>query len=252
MSLIREHQARPAATSDLPQGTLALIARATAEQHQAILELQRMFQRRGGILSRHFLSQAVPKEDVFMLDECKSFTVVNFSAITVQVAFGGTSSSAGGAMPVQEYSWIQIPTDVNTATLAAEASALAGVGQAMVFFIRYENLMPFGGGTLSGSTGGGSGARETAAAVTSESPRSVKVKVTSTSVIAANATRKGLSVENTGTVPISLGLGAAAVAGDDIVLEPAGSWDGTISGTLFTGAVNAIAGSETTLAVVEV
>jgi hypothetical protein len=68
-------------------------------------------------------------------------------------------------------------------------------------------------------------------------------------VLAANAARKGCAVVNTGTVPIYLGLGQTPTGtAYHIVLPACGNandgssarWDGTISGVLWTGAVNAI------------
>lgn len=77
---------------------------------------------------------------------------------------------------------------------------------------------------------------------------------TSAQVVAANTSRRGLSIVNTGTVDVSLGLGATAVAGSGILLAAnGGAWDGLISGVLWTGAVNAITTTGTgALGVVEV
>lgn len=92
-----------------------------------------------------------------------------------------------------------------------------------------------------------------ASALTATSPvNPVVVGLASAAVIAGNTLRRGLSIVNPTKVSISLGLGVPAVLGAQIVLEPAGSWNGTTSGVLWKGAVNSIAAEAATLAVVEV
>lgn len=73
------------------------------------------------------------------------------------------------------------------------------------------------------------------------------VTTSSGSKVAANSSRRGLQVVNGTDTDVSLGLGGAATAGQGIVLKAGGgSWDGRISGVLWTGSVFAIhAGSGT-------
>lgn len=255
---IREHHARPEVTdahgvpAALPESGLQLMARATAQQHQAILELRELFARRGGQIEEFFLTAEKPERTIKDISsDCRGFAVVNFSTITIQVGFGGRSALAGSGFPVPAQSYIQVPTETNLVILAATLAELEGVSQAMVAFIKYRHLVNLAAGPLNSSAA--SQAREAASAVTGKSPRSVEVGVVSAAVIAANSERKGLEIQNTGIEAISLGLGAAAVIGDDIVLEPKASWNGTISGVLWRGYVDAIApGPGNHLAVVEV
>lgn len=248
MTAVREHRAAPSAAavatiSDLPAGTLALVARSVAEQHQAILVLQSLFARRGGIASIHFLSATHPSKEVKELEECRSFAVLNFSAITVQVGFGGSAATSGGGMPVAPQSYIQLPLETNLAELSAAAADLAAIPSAMVYFIRFRHLVNIAGGPLGG-------VRLTASAQTAASPGPVKVGNAWELVLAANAERGGLEIQNIGAEAITLGLGDEVA---NIVLEPKASWNGTLSGRLWTGAVHAIsakAGNE--LAVTEV
>jgi hypothetical protein len=258
LHVIKDHHARPDVTDghgqDLPQSTLSLMLEMAARQHQMVLELQTMFMHKGGELSPIFLTEEAPKEEIFQLDDAKSIAVLNFSAVTVYLGMGGASASPGNGFPIPASSFLQLPVVASPPIEVAGVQAeLAGVPQAMIAFIRFRHLVHLAAGPLAatGSSGGAS-AIVSASAVTSESPRSVVVGAASAPVIAANTERKGLSIENTGKEAVSLGLGAAAVLGDDIVVEPAGSWDGTISGVLWRGAVNAIAAAASTLAVVEV
>lgn len=253
---MKERHAPAAVTNahgqDLPDSTLALMARATAAQHEAILELQALFARKGGDLSTHFLTAENPKEEIASLP-CLSFAVLNFSAVTIEFGFGGRSATPGNAIPVPPSSFLQLPIETNIAVIGATLAELSEVEQAMVAFVRFRHLVNLEAGPLSGGGGGGSTpASETANVVTAKSPRSVAVGLASGAVIAANPERKGLSIENTGANAVSLGLANPAIVGDDVVLEPAGSWDGTISGVLWRGAVNAIAAAASSLAVVEV
>lgn len=75
------------------------------------------------------------------------------------------------------------------------------------------------------------------------------VGTTSAQALAANASRKGCCVVNTGTTVLKLGLGQTPTqTGYHISLPACGNaddgssnrWDGTISGVLWTGAVNII------------
>lgn len=93
----------------------------------------------------------------------------------------------------------------------------------------------------------------TTGAVTSGSPKKVKVKTTDTPILAANPNRTGLQIQNTGATPVYLQLGAAAVSEEGIYLPVSGgAWDGLIGPEVYTGAVRGIASAETTVTVVEV
>jgi hypothetical protein len=84
---------------------------------------------------------------------------------------------------------------------------------------------------------------------TASAPAQQTVGVLAGSILAANASRKGCAVQNTGTSRIYLGLGANPTTSNYHIALPAcgngndGSsavWDGTISGALWQGAVYAI------------
>lgn len=224
---------------------------ATHAHHRAVVELQGLFARKGGELSPHFLTGANHFEEIFLNSDrgVKSFAVLNFSAVTIYLGLGGASATAGNGFPIAATSFLQLPVETNEVKIACPAAELEGVGQAMVAFVRYRHLVNLAGGPLSS---GAVSAAAGVAAVTAGSPRSVVVGVATAVVIPANPTRKGLSIENTGEGNVSLGLGNPAIVGDDVVLQPGGSWDGTISGRLWQGAVNSIAAAPSSLAVVEV
>lgn len=84
---------------------------------------------------------------------------------------------------------------------------------------------------------------------TSSLPAQSSVGAASGQILAANAARKGCAVQNTGTTTLYLGLGQTpTVTAYHIALPACGThddgsssrWDGTISGVVWTGAVNAI------------
>ena len=84
---------------------------------------------------------------------------------------------------------------------------------------------------------------------TASVPTRQTVGSTSGSILAANGARKGCSVQNVGTVPVLLGFGQVPTATAYHLALPAGGssndgssqpWDGTVSGVLWQGAVNAI------------
>ena len=84
-------------------------------------------------------------------------------------------------------------------------------------------------------------------------PGKVKVKTTTTVVIAENLQRQGLEVVNGSSQPVYLYPGKAAVEGEGMYLAAnGGSWNGIIGGMVWTGAVNGIAKEEVTIQVVEV
>lgn len=87
---------------------------------------------------------------------------------------------------------------------------------------------------------------------TGNAPSSVPVGVTSTSVLSANSSRKGLVLTNTSNRVISLGLnGVPAVLNSGITLQPGGIWV-MDSYTFTTGAITAIAsGAASNLAIQE-
>jgi hypothetical protein len=61
-------------------------------------------------------------------------------------------------------------------------------------------------------------------------------------LLAPNPRRRGLSVQNTGAAGnLSLGLGTTAPqAGTGITLAPGASWDGRVSGSLWTGSLSVV------------
>jgi hypothetical protein len=84
---------------------------------------------------------------------------------------------------------------------------------------------------------------------TASSPAQKTVGTSAGSILASNGSRKGCSVQNTGTTVIKLGLGAnPSGTAYHIALRAGGGsddgsserWDGTISGVLWQGAVDAI------------
>lgn len=94
---------------------------------------------------------------------------------------------------------------------------------------------------------------ETATTTTTGSVSTFAVTTSSLQVVGENPERRGLELQMQSTSgKIYLGLGKTAVAGSGLMLTPSGSWNGTISGTLWRGAVNAIGSAAGTLGVVEV
>ena len=255
---IREHHARPAVeladTEHLPEGTLALLTRATAEQHMAILELRELFASRGGILTDHFLTAQKPSREIKELEDCKSFAVLNFSpSVTVQVGFGGAAATAGGGMPVPPQSFVQLPVETNLAEIAAAVNELEGVQQAMVFFIRFRHLVHLEAGPLNSIAGGAGGGKEATSILLEY--RNPEITPANSAVANLNAARKGIEIQNIGEHPVWLGLdGEAPEVGKGIMLQPGASWNGTISGVLWRGVVRATAkeGANSFLSIVEV
>ncbi len=87
----------------------------------------------------------------------------------------------------------------------------------------------------------------------SSNPGKVKVKTTTTVVIAENEARQGLEIVNGSGNTVYLYPGKAAAAEEGITLLPGGSWNGEISGKLWYGAVNGICpAAESTIQVIEV
>jgi hypothetical protein len=252
---VREHHPKPAENEahgqDLPGSSLQLMLEATHAQHRAIVELQGLFARKGGELSPHFLTVEDHFEEIFFNSDegVKSFAVLNFSPVTAYVGVGGATATQGNGYPIPPLSFLQLPIFTNEVKIAIPTKELEGLGagaSAMLAFIRYRHLVNLTAGPLSNLTGG------TAARVTTNSPRSVAVTKASTLVLPANPYRRGLSIINTGEAAASLGLGQAAVVGDDIVLQPAGSWDGRIADSLWLGSIEVIAAANGSLAVVEI
>lgn len=87
---------------------------------------------------------------------------------------------------------------------------------------------------------------------TSENPRAVKIKTSSTAVLPQNLNRNGLNLLNDSANNIYISLEETAELHKDLILFPGGSWDGIISGKLWLGQVNGIAASESNLLVTEV
>lgn len=79
-------------------------------------------------------------------------------------------------------------------------------------------------------------------ALTASSPTAASVGVASAAAVAANTSRKGLTLVNTSANTISLGFGAAAVLNSGITLLANGGTFVMDKYTFTTAAVNAIAG----------
>jgi hypothetical protein len=86
--------------------------------------------------------------------------------------------------------------------------------------------------------------------VTPLGPVSAPVTNVDTTVVAANASRKGLVVFNVGPVAVFFGMGVAAILNGGIALLPNGTWVMDPS-TFFTGAIHAICSFGSTLAIQE-
>lgn len=77
-------------------------------------------------------------------------------------------------------------------------------------------------------------------ALTSNSPSAASVGITSSQILATNASRKGLILVNTSSANISLGLGTAAVLNSGITLYPGGTFN-MDEYCFTTAAINAVA-----------
>lgn len=77
--------------------------------------------------------------------------------------------------------------------------------------------------------------------LTPAAPTFATVGVASAQALAANASRKGLTIVNTSPNQVSLGLGAVAVLGSGITLMPSGGVWEMDGPTCTTAAINAIA-----------
>ena len=86
--------------------------------------------------------------------------------------------------------------------------------------------------------------------VTPLAPASAPVTNVDTTVIAANAARKGLVVFNVGPVAVFFGMGVAAILNGGIALLPNGTWVMDPS-TFYAGAIHAICSFGSTLAIQE-
>ena len=129
-----------------------------------------------------------------------------------------------------------LPVNSNVIDVAAAASSIAADSQVSITVFLFTKPPRLSAGSLGSSSSG-------VTTVTSESPGAVTVGAASGLILPANLSRKGLQAVNTSSNAISIGLGHAAVLGNDIYLEPSGgAWDGTISGKLWLGALYAIAG----------
>jgi hypothetical protein len=89
-------------------------------------------------------------------------------------------------------------------------------------------------------------------ALTASAPATATVGAASAVVVASNANRKGLVLQNTHTTQaVSFAIGTAAVAGSGITLAPNGVWE-MDDRTFTTGEIRAIgSGAGTTIAIQE-
>ena len=81
-------------------------------------------------------------------------------------------------------------------------------------------------------------------------PATASVTGTSSLVVPANTSRKGLVIINLGTINVSFGCGAAAALNSGITLTPNGTWV-MDQFTFTTLAINAICSSTATLSIQE-
>jgi len=187
-------------------------------------------------------------QDVNLKNPVAGLGIINPTQVSVSLGWAGNRASAGLGISIPAGSYLVLPINTNVADVAVSAAALASDAQVTVTVFEFEKPPRLSGGSLGSS--GGSGLT----VVTSESPGSVSVGVASSLLLPANLSRKGLQAVNASSNAISLGLGHAAVLGNDIWLAAAGgAWDGTISGKLWLGAIYGIAaGASSDLALVEV
>ncbi len=82
------------------------------------------------------------------------------------------------------------------------------------------------------------------------SPATASVTSSSSQVVAANASRKGLVIVNEGTAAVYFGLGATAVNGSGITLSPGGVWV-MDTYTFVTTSINAVSPTATSLSIQE-
>lgn len=199
------------------------------------------------------LTPALPVQTCQQVSErspVEGIGVINLNAVSVSIGWPGNRAGQELGITVPSNSYLRVPIKTNEIDVAC--FAFGGATQLPVLVFQYDRPPELAAGAIVAS-GGSSGSTTTASAVTGASPRTVTVGTASALALAANGSRKGSSWVNTGTTTISLGLGAAAVAGDDIVLDPNGSWDGMVGPCLWQGSVYAISSAAGgTLAVVEV
>ena len=81
-------------------------------------------------------------------------------------------------------------------------------------------------------------------------PATASVTAADSVVLASNPDRKGLVVVNIGSTNVFFGCGAPAIMNGGIVLLPNGTWV-MDTFTFFLGAIHAICGSSSTLAIQE-
>lgn len=139
--------------------------------------------------------------------------------------------------------------EMQTVTVADEAGNIITVAKDGTD-ITTPTAMPAGGVGIRGwlsaiwtklnGTIGVSGTVGTKTALTPAAPSAVSVGVTTTVVLAADATRKGCYLTNTSTGYISLGFGANAVLYSGITLNPGGGAFWLDEYNFVTGAINAI------------
>lgn len=123
----------------------------------------------------------------------------------------------------------------NNATVKAASTAAVASDTALVVAISPNN-------TISSSV---------TVPLTASSPTVASVGVASASAVAANATRRGLILQNNSINTIYLGIGATAVIGSGVTLYPGGSYQMDVS-SLSTAVVNAIAtGAASSMAIQE-
>jgi hypothetical protein len=171
-------------------------------------------------------------------------TVLNRTAKTLYMNFG-TSGAWKSPLIISPYSGLTWPARYVDLSFAVESGEATGT-RATVNVLRLQE--PPG----APSTFGYGGPSELATSVYAGSISTFTVGLASALVVGENTERRGLELQQQTTgAKVYLGLGKAAVAGSGLMLEPGGSWNGTISGLLWRGAVYAIGSAAATLGVVE-
>jgi hypothetical protein len=186
-------------------------------------------------------------QDVSLAKPCASLAVINPTPVAVSVGWAGNRAAAGLGIAVPANSYIVLPVETNYVDIAASPAALAADVEINVIVFEYRTRQRLSAGGLGGAGGG-------PVTVTATSPGAVTVGVASALILPANINRNGLQAVNASANAISIGLGHAAVLGQDIWLAASGgAWDGTISGKLWLGSLFAIAaGAGSDLALTEV
>lgn len=135
------------------------------------------------------------------------------SVVSVQGISGGTAMPAN----VTQFGG----TNVSTGTGAS------GAGIPRVTIAQDSRVIPWDGTNLFPAGDADARAvttRTSRTSLTANAPTTVSVGTTSTTIVAANASRKGLIIQNISVSQVSIGIGTTASLGNGITLYPGGTW----------------------------